>query len=240
MGLSGSGEVHARPSRQPPDRADGRGDPRARRGRHGHERSGAPGAPRRAHRHGLPAHGAAAPPDGARQRRLPARDPRRVEGAALGGVPAEARAGRTRGLRGPVAVGALGWHAAARRARPGARVRPRDPADGRAVLGARSAHPEAAPGPVHGALPRARQDDAVHHARSGRGDPSRGPHRDHEGRTHRPDRHRRGHRQRSGRRLRARLRAEHLQAQARARPARSWNRSTRSRPPGRSIPGPRR
>ena len=76
-----------------------------------------------------------------------------------------------------------------------------------------------------GALRATAQDDALHHPRSGRGHPTRDPHRDHEGRAHRPDRDARGYRHPSRRRLRARLREGHLQAQAGPSPTRSWSRS---------------
>ena len=80
-----------------------------------------------------------------------------------------ARPGRARGLRGQPPVAALGRHAAARRDRPRALVRPGAAADGRAVRRARRDDPRA---PEHGAaadLGGERLDDRLRHALDPRG-----------------------------------------------------------------------
>ena len=92
------------------------------------------------------------------------------------------RLGREEGLR------ALGRHAAARRPGAGLRDRRRDPADGRAVLGARPADPQ----PAAGRAPDAAGEDALHdrlrQPRPRGGGEARQHHHHHGGRPHRADR----------------------------------------------------
>src|SRR5262249_46284458 len=78
-----------------------------------------------------------------------------------------------------LSLSAVRRHAAARRPRARARHQPVDPADGRAVRGARRADPRDPPGgiaPAHAASGRA-QDHGLHHPLDRRGDPARRPRR---------------------------------------------------------------
>ena len=124
---------------------------------------------------------------------------------------------------------AVGRHAAARGPRPRVRDERRHPADGRAVLGARSADPRQAAGRAAGAAGAREEDDPVREPRPRRGAAPRRPHLDHAQRAHRADRHGPGHRAAPGGRLRRRVRAPHEPAEGadrrdgHARPRASWS-----------------
>ena len=88
----------------------------------------------------------------------------------------------------------LGRHEAARRHRPRARHGAEDPPPGRALRGARRAHPRPSPGPGHGDPRAARQHHRHDHPRRRRGGAALRPHRDDDQRPRRD--HRRGPRRR--------------------------------------------
>ena len=92
----------------------------------------------------LPGGGAVSLADDRRQRPAAAGDHGLRPGRAGGAGEAGAGAGRARRLREEVSLAALGRHAAAGVDRPGAGVRRRHPADGRAVRGARRDRPRPA------------------------------------------------------------------------------------------------
>ena len=99
---------------------------------------------------------------GLRMRRAPGGEIREIVGA----LP---RQDRPEPLRRRVPAPALRRHEAAGLDRARVRQRPRDPADGRAVLGARRAEQEAAAGGAAADLGRAQEDGGVHHAQRRRG-----------------------------------------------------------------------
>ncbi len=84
--------------------------------------------------------------DGPAQRRLRPRAAPCGEGGARGGRPQVHRRGRSRRRRAQISARAVRRHAPARRPRPGARGRRRDPAHGRAVRLGRRAEPAQVPG----------------------------------------------------------------------------------------------
>ena len=121
-----------------------------------------------------------------------------------------------------------------------------DPADGRAVLGARSADPQQAAGRTAGAAGAGAQDDPVRHPRPRRGAEARQPDLGARGRPHRADRHARGHRAAPGQRLRRRVRAAHEPAVGAERPhgdaavERNWRRTASRAGSTRADTTPRR
>ena len=86
-----------------------------------------------------------------------------------------AGAGRARRLGGSLCRRAVGRHAAARRPRPRLRHRRRHPADGRALLRARSADPRQAAGRAARSAGEGAEDDPVRQPRSRRGAEARRP-----------------------------------------------------------------
>src|SRR5690606_19186859 len=115
------------------------------------------------------------------------------------------RRGRPGELGQPLPPATVRWHAAAGGTGEGTGGRPRGAVLRRAVLGARSAHPQGDAGRADRPPAPAPADDRLHHPRLRRGDKARRPDRHHEGRFVRPDRHTRRVDRRSGHRLRPRV-----------------------------------
>ncbi len=91
--------------------------------------------------------------------------------------PHQARHGRARGRHRPASVGALGWHAQARRARPRARARSRDRLLRRAFRRSRPGHRGRSRPAAAAAQEGVRDDGGGHHARDGERVCHRRPHR---------------------------------------------------------------
>ena len=116
--------------------ADDRRDP-------GQRQAGAPGAPGPRLRDGLPGAGAHGLADRREERRAAARDHGLRAGRAERGARPRCWISWSCGVRRPAPVAAVGRHAAARRDRPGPRLRPEAAAHGRAVRRARRDDPRA-------------------------------------------------------------------------------------------------
>ncbi len=131
--------------------------------------------------------------------------------------PRRARHGGSHRLGGEEGLGAVGRHAAARGPRAGLRDRCADPADGRAVLRARSADPHAVAGRTSGAAGQAALHHPLREPRSRGGGEDRQHDHHHGGRAHRAIGQARGHRAAPGGRLCHRLRGPAQPAQRAAR-----------------------
>ena len=204
-GPVGERQVDVDPLPVPVDRADVREGGRRGRGRDGDgSRHPARSAPHEVV-DGLPALRVVPPPEGDRQRGL------RLGGAADPQGGASRAGGRGARDRRPRPVGqslpaaALRRDAAARRAGPGTRPRPRRVVLRRAVLRPRPPDPPGHAGRAVRDADAPAADDGVHHPRLRRGAAARRPYRDHEGRRARPGRDARGGRRRAGDELRARV-----------------------------------
>ena len=119
--------------------------------------------------------------DGLGQRRLRPQDAPRALLHHQGGGGALSRPHRAHPLRQVLSAPALRRHAPARVDRARLRQRSRNPADGRAVLGARRPEQAAAAGGAAAHLGGAQEDRGVHHPLGRRGGVSRRPHHGHDG-----------------------------------------------------------
>ncbi len=133
--------------------------------------------------HGVPGRVDLSLDDGVEQRRLWPSHARRAGGRHQGAGRPLSRRHRADPFRRLLSAPALRRHEAARLDRARLRQRSGNPADGRAVLGARRAEQAAVAGRVAAHLGRAEEDRRVHHPQRRRGGVSRRPHHGDDGAT---------------------------------------------------------